>query len=363
MATAVSMQANMKRSVVAAMALLSISCGSAKRNPVLDSYPASVSGSTSVLYYDVQGRTLGELHADMRKKGPKIDGNNFVGETRSPMRWRWRTESSGAGSCAIRDVTVYLNAQITLPRWTPPADAEPGLVTEWNRFLSALEAHEAGHKDISARAGKAIVDRLRGLSAPCSMLGTRANDLARDIFERAHAEQRTYDATTRHGLTQGTAFGGGRYVTNTADLMTLLAGPRPGTVRGLLPVPLVRAWAALPAAFAANGLTINAIDSAAYTAGDSMVVRGKIGTMAANDIIDCGTPPNGRHADSVAVSLFVTSRLERADSSSSTATNTVQAVARPPGVAPILCRSRGVLERRLLEELRSRLVSTTVRPT
>ena len=350
------------RSVVVTAASLATACASAKRNPVLDSYPAGVSGTTSVLYYDVRGRTLNELHADMRKKGPKIDGNSFVGETRSPMRWRWRTESSGAGSCTIRDVTVYLNAQITLPRWTPPADAEPGLSAEWNRFLSALEAHEAGHKDISAKAGKAIIDRLRGLSAPCTMLATRANDLARDIFTRAHEEQRTYDATTRHGLTQGTAFGGGRYVTNTTDLMTLLALPRPGTVRGPLPATLDRAWAALPAAFAANGLQINAVDSAAYTAGDSTVARGKIGAIAASDVIDCGTPPNGRHADSVDVSVFVTSRLQRSDSSSSTATNTVQAVARPSGAAPIVCRSRGVLERRLYEALRSRLVTSTDQP-
>src|SRR5687768_11308728 len=274
------------RRVVVATVLLSAACASAKRNPVLDSYPAGVSGTTSVVYYDVRGRTLNELHADMRNKGPKIDGNSFVGETRAPMRWRWRTESSGAGICSIRDVTVYLNAQITLPRWTPPADAEPGLVSEWNRFLSALEAHEAGHKDISAKAGKTIVDRLRGLSAPCSMLGTRANDLARDIFNRAHEEQRAYDATTRHGLTQGTAFGGGRYVTSTTDLQTLFAGSRQGTIRAPLPATRDRALATLPTAFAANGLTITAIDSAAYIAAALTVVRGKIGAMAASEIVD-----------------------------------------------------------------------------
>ena len=189
------------------VAALLAACASAPRNPVLDKYPAGISGRTTILYYDVHGRTFAELRADMRRLGPKVDGTSFVGETRSPMRWTWRTESTGSASCSIRDVTVFVNAQITLPRWTPPPDTEPGLATEWKRFLTALEIHESGHKDISAKAGREIVERLRGLSGLCSTLGTRANDLARVIVDRASVEQKTYDATTRHGLTQGTSFG------------------------------------------------------------------------------------------------------------------------------------------------------------
>lgn len=135
-----------------AVASIVVACASAPRNPVLDKYPTGVVGRTSVFYYDIQGRTFDELRADMRRKGPKIDGTSFVGEARSPMRWSWRTESNGGGTCSIRDVTVSVNAQITLPRWTPPADPEPGLVDEWKRFSTALEEHEAGHKDISVQA-------------------------------------------------------------------------------------------------------------------------------------------------------------------------------------------------------------------
>lgn len=190
--------------------LLSVACASTPRNPVLDKYPVGVSGRTSVFYYDVHGHTFEELRADMFRLGPKVDGRTFVGETRSPMQWAWRTESSRSGTCSIRDVVVTVNAQITLPRWTPPADTEPGLVTEWKRFLTALEVHEAGHKDISAKAGREIRERLRGLSEPCPLIGNRANEIARAIVERAYKEQAAYDATTRHGLTQGTSFGPGR---------------------------------------------------------------------------------------------------------------------------------------------------------
>jgi hypothetical protein len=105
---------------------------------------------------------------------------------------------------------------------------------EWARFVAALETHEAGHKDISAKAGRAIVDRLRGLSGLCSQLGSRANDIARDIVDKAAAEQKAYDAARRHGLTQGTAFGASRVILRATTPLALLAPPRPGTVRGIL---------------------------------------------------------------------------------------------------------------------------------
>ena len=52
----------------------------------------------------------------MTRLGPKIDGTSFVGETRSPMRWRWHSRSIGGGSCSIRDLSVAVTAEITLPR-------------------------------------------------------------------------------------------------------------------------------------------------------------------------------------------------------------------------------------------------------
>ena len=344
------------RTVAATAASLSIACASAPRNPVLDKYPAGVSGRTTVLYYDVHGRTFEELRADMRRLGPKIDGSTYVGETRSPMQWNWRTESNGGATCTIRDVTVLVNAQITLPRWSPPPDTEPGLAAEWKRFLTALETHEAGHKDISARAASEIIDRLRGVSGLCSQLGTRANDLARVIVERARQEQTTYDAVTRHGFTQGTSFGAGRFrATTVADSGRLLVALRPGAVHEALSVPLERTWTAIPAAYAAIDLAVNMVDSSAHAVGDSVTVRGTVGKVSVSELLDCGTPPAGQHADPVDFVLLVRTRLAVNEPAGTMVTNSVQAVARYPGAFPIACRSRGVLERRLFDALRSEL--------
>jgi hypothetical protein len=74
-----------------------------------------------------------------------------------------------------------------------------------------------------------------------------------------------------------------------------------------------------------------------------------------SDLVNCGTPPAGRNADSVDVLLFVTSRIDRDGGGGSRMTNSVQAVAHPAGAPPIACRSLGTLERYLFETLRGRL--------
>ncbi len=199
---------NLKRSLpcISGMVWLCIGCASTSHNAALDTYPVSVAGHTTVIYYDVEGTDFAELSKSIHSRGPRIDGRSYVGETRSPMRWTWRLESVGASQCSIREVAVSVNAQVTLPRWHPPEDAQPELITEWKRFLTALETHEAGHKDISAKSGREIINRLRGMMGYCGDINSRANEIARAIVEKASEEQRAYDATTGHGFTQGTAF-------------------------------------------------------------------------------------------------------------------------------------------------------------
>jgi predicted secreted Zn-dependent protease len=197
----------MQKSLLAAIIAFLTACASAPRNPAFDRFPAGITGHTTLVYYDVHGSTFSEVAADMRAKGAKLLGGNYVGEARSPMQWRWRADQTQTNYCTIRDVIITVNSEITLPRWTPPAEVEPGLVDEWKRFMAALEIHEAGHKDISAKAGREIVRKLNGMSDQCGSIAFRGNEVAHEILERASQEQAAYDATTGHGRTQGTTFG------------------------------------------------------------------------------------------------------------------------------------------------------------
>ena len=175
-------------------------------NPALDTFPPSVSGSTEVVYYDIHGRTDRELVADMRRLGPKTAaGGIFFGETQSPMRWQYRIRPD-AMQCTLYAVTVRVSSQITLPRWTPPADTVPGLYARWQAFLAALQVHEIGHKDLSGRAAAEIIHELNALNTSCSTLTNDVQRITERIVAQLRDDQVRYDAETHHGATQGAVF-------------------------------------------------------------------------------------------------------------------------------------------------------------
>jgi len=188
-------------------AFTAIACATTHpENPDLDKFPPGVAGSTDITYYDVHGRTARELLAQLRELGPKTSSGSFFAETRSPMRWTWRTKADGGGRCTLTQVQVLVHSEMTMPRWVPPADTEPGVYTAWQKAMAALQTHEIGHKDISARAAREILQRLNSVSTFCTGLGDEVKRMTDAIIARERSEQSAYDAETRHGATQGAVF-------------------------------------------------------------------------------------------------------------------------------------------------------------
>jgi predicted secreted Zn-dependent protease len=175
-------------------------------NPDLDKFPPGVAGSTDITYYDIHGRTGRELVLQLRELGPKLPSGAFWAETHSPIRWTWRTKPDGNGRCTLTQVQVQIRSEMTMPRWMPPADTEPGLYASWQKSMAALQTHEIGHKDIAARAAREILQKLNAVSTFCNGLSAEVSRMTDGIMARERTEQSAYDAETRHGLTQGTAF-------------------------------------------------------------------------------------------------------------------------------------------------------------
>jgi len=172
----------------------------------IEQYPVGVNGITHIEYYEVVCRTAAELSAEMRLKGPKdAEGRAFSGLTKSPFTWRYTTRAEGP-NCSATSVRVTMYTDVFLPRWIPPDDVVPGLIAQWKQSMAALELHEAGHKDISARFAKQIRDKISELRTLCSTFALEANRISNAIVGEMRAAQVKYDADTRHGLTQGTGF-------------------------------------------------------------------------------------------------------------------------------------------------------------
>jgi predicted secreted Zn-dependent protease len=168
--------------------------------------PAGVNAVTRTEYYEVHGRTVAELAADLRRQGPKDEeGRAYAGFTTSPLRWQYNTRPDGP-VCTAFNVRVNVYSAVLLPKWVPPADTEPGLLTMWNQSMAALALHEAGHEEISVRYATLVRDRIVAQRAPCGRFSAEANRAGNRLVAALRAAQAKYDADTRHGLSQGTGF-------------------------------------------------------------------------------------------------------------------------------------------------------------
>lgn len=199
-------RATLRFSRLPVLAILAACASTPRSASGIEQYPDGVNGITHIEYYEVVGRTAAELTAEMRLKGPKdAEGRAFSGLTKSPFTWRYTTRAEGQ-SCYATSVRVTMYTDVFLPRWIPPDDVVPGLIAQWKQSMAALEVHEAGHKDISARYAKDIRDKIIGLHTLCYNFAVEANRLSNSIVADMRTAQIKYDADTRHGLTQGTGF-------------------------------------------------------------------------------------------------------------------------------------------------------------
>ena len=123
--------------------------------------------------------------------------------------------------------------------------------------------------------------------------------------------------------------------------------------------PVGKVWHALPAAFEQLGIPITQADDATHTiANGGLKLRRQLGSTSLSRYIDCGSTQIGENADSYDVYLTITSRVdEEPTSGTSILRTTFEAMARPIAFSRdyARCSSKGELEKRLVESVKSQL--------
>ena len=105
-------------------------------------------------------------------------------------------------------MNTTVSTTYTLPRWVDRSVGSSALQTRWDEFITALELHEEGHRDIAVEAAARIEQAIKTMGArgSCRELEQAANALGRSIVEDCQREQEEYDNRTGHGRTQGAIF-------------------------------------------------------------------------------------------------------------------------------------------------------------
>jgi predicted secreted Zn-dependent protease len=151
-------------------------------------------------YYEVQGADFNAVLSSM------MAGREFAGSTHWSLSYEYRPRMA-AGICKADSVTTRLELSMTLPHWSPPPGVRAELIGRWERFISALRAHEDGHVrdaiDLESAAKRALLSLS---SESCRALDAAMRERFDQLLEQGRARDRDYDAQTRHGDTQGAVF-------------------------------------------------------------------------------------------------------------------------------------------------------------
>src|SRR4051812_8642430 len=151
-------------------------------------------------YYDVEGADVASLRRSLAERSPP----GSYGKTIWNVIYRVKSERA-RGQCAIASLEVGMSADMLLPRWKGRARASAPLIERWDRFYEALQTHEAGHVESGRELVRVLTEELARVppAKECRALEQAIQMRYLELREKAFERDRSYDAGTRHGSTQG----------------------------------------------------------------------------------------------------------------------------------------------------------------
>lgn len=163
---------------------------------VLAGCQSTQQSQVSIDYYRISGNSTADLDAEIKRKGPKINGGSHaVAVARIKMLPRITFERTARG-CRVDEAKVAVDARVTLPQWTGRDTADPKLAKAWDNIDRYTRLHEATHVNIAFSYAKRIEEEVVALPAMASCTKIRAT--TKEIVDRnlkEHDEaQRKYDA-------------------------------------------------------------------------------------------------------------------------------------------------------------------------
>jgi predicted secreted Zn-dependent protease len=168
-------------------------------HPALAAEPSPRVAHATMTYYAVGGTTPAQIRARLNARAPSSpDGCRCDAFTRWTYHWNW--PGYGRASCQLNTAVVSLRVVVSFPRWTHPRAASAAVAAAWARYARALARHEQGHVDYAVAHYPAVVRAIK--HGTCGTADAAAQ--AQLALIRKH--DAAYDASTRHGATQGASF-------------------------------------------------------------------------------------------------------------------------------------------------------------
>lgn len=125
-----------------------------------------------------------------------LEGLDEWGLFEGDFDYKWLGDPKGN----VTAVVVKPTYTITMPYWAAVAKQPPACKKEWERMCACLRKHEDGHRDIFV---KGIADLEKQLKCMKSATGAEIDDLMEKTKTDIQSKHDSFDASTRHGQSQG----------------------------------------------------------------------------------------------------------------------------------------------------------------
>lgn len=133
-------------------------------------------------YFPIGGTTLHEIEAELKRRGPRLDGSSarHPGATRMEFTTRV-TYGEKNGRCGVVDATVRVKATVILPRWTRRGRSDRDTRLIWDTLAADIKRHEEAHVVIARNHARDMEQALKAVR------NLRGCDAARQQVDRATA--------------------------------------------------------------------------------------------------------------------------------------------------------------------------------
>lgn len=156
----------------------------------------------SYKYYDVDATVEDNIVDNAFKATPiRIGGKRFLGQAKCGNGFEYEGEKGDSGSCRLKDFSIDLHCEVTLPRFVGAGEAtKPKLAA----FMERLEFHEQNHCDYFTGHSNDFIkwlteDRKYGCNSMSNNIRTAFNKMNNEL----EAFQKKYDKDTLHGRIEG----------------------------------------------------------------------------------------------------------------------------------------------------------------
>jgi len=159
-------------------------------------------------YYEIRGNSEKELSCQITQNGCSWnDGKKYASVTSWNVKWSYGYRRAPQG-CSAESFTTTVDITYRYPKWVRTDGAPQILVGTWETYLERLLVHEKGHRDMAVEAAADLARAVSKLpvARSCAELDREVRALGRGRITTLNVLERQYDATTKHGTTQGAIF-------------------------------------------------------------------------------------------------------------------------------------------------------------